>query len=123
MPVIRDVLKNENGEEVSVYIEVDEQALPIVGEGAPGAGLRNPYPDVRGIPQQIGTAFTSAMELVRTCAEQTARTLQSMAPEMRPRACEIQFGVKVDAELGAFIGKTSTEAQLQVTLKWGEETN
>jgi hypothetical protein len=119
MPVIREDLTRENGDTVTVYIEVDERTLPVVEED--NARTFNPYPATRGVSQQIETAFGGAMELIRACAERTAQTISGIAPHLRPRACEVQFGVKVDAELGAVIGKTSTEAQIQVTLKWGED--
>lgn len=112
MAILKDTVTNEAGQQVTVYIEVDEAKVP-----------HSPYGETRGPGFQgkdVKDALEKAMELVRTCAEQVAGTVQKIPEKMRPAGCEVLFAIKFDTEVGAMIAKVSTEAQLQVTLKWGE---
>ena len=114
MTIIKDTLKNEAGQEVTMYIEVDNTH--------PGQAMRgsDPYGATRGIPQQAQELFTKAMGLIHLCAEQVSESVAHISDKARPEAFEVQFSVKIDAEVGAVLAKSSSEAQLAVTLKWGK---
>lgn len=118
MPVVQNTIKNDEGQEVTIYIEVDEKKASILSDSKGTTRSYDPYTDTRSLPKQVQTAFESATELIHTCAERIAHSIQTVPPQIRPKECEVQFAVKVDAELGAILAKSSMEAQLQVTLKW-----
>jgi hypothetical protein len=106
MAVIEDTVTDESGQTVPIYIEIEERG-------------NDPYSDTRGVPQHVEEAFKSSMTLIRTCAEHIASTVHGVPEKFRPHAVEVQLAIKVDAQLGAVIARSSTEAQFQVTLRWG----
>ncbi|HEU5227889.1 MAG TPA: CU044_2847 family protein [Ktedonobacteraceae bacterium] len=116
MAIMRDIVKDDNGNEVPIYIEFDaEGAVYDLYEGLlPGEQLRGP-----GIPD-AKEAFQKAMGLIHTCAVQVAQTIQGIPEKVRPAACEVQLSVKLSTGIAALVN-ASSEAQLQVTLKWGKQ--
>ena len=117
MAIIENTLKNGNGDNVKMYIEVDDEQLPVVtrASDAPGA-TRSVFTPL----DQAADAFTNAMGLIETCASQVSSTVKAIPQEARPKEFEIQFAIKLDATFGAILAKATGEAQLQVTLVWGE---
>ncbi|GCF06927.1 CU044_2847 family protein [Dictyobacter arantiisoli] len=113
MAIIENILTNTGGQDVVVYIEVDD------APSANGSMHAGEIPRDLAIPIQAQDAFTKAMDLIRTCAEQVSNNVSSIPESIRPAAFEVQFAVKIDAEVGAVLAKSSTEAQLQVSLMWG----
>lgn len=110
MTIVREAITNDDGQVVDIYIEVDDKSV------SPGGGR-----DTRGGLDQIGhaqAAFTKAMDLIHTCAEHVAETVGKIKEEARPHGFEIQLSIKIDAEVGAIIAKSRSEAQIQVTLRW-----
>lgn len=109
MPIVQDVVKNQDGQEVAISIEVDE---PIAYD---------PFSETRGTTEYIKHSFEQAMGLIQICAEQVASAVHTVSEKARPTDFEIQLAIKIDAQVGAIIAKSSTEAQLQVTLKWSKK--
>jgi hypothetical protein len=101
-----------DGEQVEILIEVEERP--------PGGARRyTPYGPMRGDLDEVATGtFEKGMELIRTCAQQVADSVQKVSDVARPSEVEVQLGIKLDAAVGALIAKTGAEAQLQVRLKW-----
>ncbi|GCE31105.1 hypothetical protein KDA_65890 [Dictyobacter alpinus] len=116
MTIIKDTLTNTDGQEIAMYIEVDNVRQ------APATRSADPYGNTRGVPQQAQDLFTKAMGLIQLCAEQVSTSVANITEKARPHSFEVQFSVKIDAEVGAVLAKSSSEAQLQVTLMWGEHT-
>ena len=119
MPLVKNIITNNDGEVVTIYIEVDK---------TPTIDPYTPYTeDLRGGGNQvIDTAkdvFGNGMNLIRTCAEQVISTIHRIDHKMRPTTFELQLAIKLDSTVGAILAKASAEAQLQVTMKWvnGEE--
>lgn len=114
MAIMKDTVRNDNGQEVALYIEFDaEEAIRDTYEDIDDE-LRGPsIPDAK-------EAFHKAMDLIHTCAEQVAHTVQKIPEKTRPAACEVQFSVKLSTGVAVLVN-TSSEAQLQVTLKWGKQ--
>ncbi len=116
MAIMRDMVKNEDGQEVPIYIEVDAQeaSYDVYEDTGSDDELRGPrLPDAHD-------AFQKAMELIHICAEQVAHTVQKIPEKSRPAACEVQLSVKLSGGIAVLVN-TSSEAQLQVTLKWGKQ--
>lgn len=118
MAVIKDILKNVNGDDVTMYIEVDDKQLP-----SPTRSSDPPSPGRSMLPRAAQDTFLQAMGLIETCATQVSSTVKAIPQEARPKEFEVAFAVKIDAEFGAILAKASGEAQLQVTLTWGELIN
>lgn len=113
MPVMKDTIKSATGEDLAIYIEVDD----VVVED------NSPWGNTRGIIdhfQQAQEAFQKATTLIHTCAENIAQSIQSIPPAIKPQEFEAQFSVKLSAEWGAVLAKSGIEGQIQVTLKWSE---
>ncbi|NMG18976.1 CU044_2847 family protein [Brasilonema bromeliae] len=111
MPIIesKDVV---NGEEVVIYIEVDN--IPP---------SRSPYENVRGVDTARVVAaardvFGEAMQLTRSCAKRVVESVKQMEKETRPNELEVKLAIKLDSEVGAVIAKVNTGAQIEVTMKW-----
>ena len=75
--------------------------------------------DDRLVPR-IAKRLDSALDLIQPTVIAVARQLDALkGPKVRqPRAVEVQFGVRLNAEVGAVIAKTQTEAHFMVTLTW-----
>lgn len=108
--ILRETVQRE-GEEREILIEVEEGARGGVG-----------YEDYGQMRDELGTlpgkSFEKAMDLIRTCAEQVADTVEKVSAAARPSEVEVELGIKFNGEVGALISKTGVEAHLQVTLKW-----
>ena len=81
-----------------ILIEVAAQHVPRVRAGGGSAETDVPT-----------RAFTKGMELIRTCAEQVSKSIQGIVAAARPQEAEVEFGIKLDAEAGAFIAKSPRE--------------
>jgi len=102
-----------NDQESSILVEVEKQA----DAGYNYQDLRAP---VSQTIQKVGDLLGSALALVNKCAARIHEAVSAIDKEQRPQEYAVQLGIKLDAEMGAVIAKTSGGAQLQVTLKWVE---
>ena len=117
-----------------IHVEVEDRTASGMGSSGTfrgtisGGGGRDYEGPTRGgegmgrgaLPAGTGDAFQAGMALIRQCAEQVAATLSEVGRTIAPDEVEVQFGIKMDLEVGAFICKSKSEAQLQVTLKWAK---
>jgi hypothetical protein len=61
-------------------------------------------------------------EVLREAEGAAADALEAFRSDrLKPDEIEIEFGIKLNAEVGALIAKTSTEGQLLVKLVWGRD--
>ncbi|MGW3285571.1 CU044_2847 family protein [Streptomyces sp. NPDC001002] len=65
---------------------------------------------------QAARTFEGALAGVRAAAESALRVFRDGG--LRPDGVEIEFGVKMSAEAGAFIAKGTAEGHLVVKLTW-----
>jgi hypothetical protein len=65
---------------------------------------------------QATRTFEGALEGVRSAAESALRVFRDGS--LKPDGVEIEFGVKLSAETGAFIAKGTAEGHLVVKLTW-----
>lgn len=118
MTIIRNT-KHINGNEVTLYIEVDEtpeQAESIYSD------LRESRAEkvARQIVNVTQDLFGEGMDLICNCAICIVDGIERMNKEVRPSEFEVQFAVKLGAEVGAAIVKTNADAQMQVTMRWNK---
>lgn len=90
----------------SVIVDVDEEP------GVTRVSRQGRIRDAR-------TTFETALSEVRDAA--TAALTQFRAMTRQPDEVEIAFGVRLDAEVGAVIAKTSMQGNFEVKLKWQRE--
>ncbi|WP_206753383.1 CU044_2847 family protein [Microcoleus sp. FACHB-672] len=113
--MIINSMSQVGGEEVEIYIEVDKVPDVSKTEGF--------YRDTRDSPAQktvkaVGDLFGNGLDLTRKCAVKVVESVKQMDDGTRPNEFEIQLAIKLDSEIGAAIVKASSEAQMQVTMKW-----
>jgi hypothetical protein len=69
--------------------------------------------------QRSGAALNDAMRVIQQMGDKLQKTVAAMA--QRPQEVQVSFGLKFDAEAGAFIARTGVEASVNVTLSWTGE--
>lgn len=109
MPVYEDT-QLIDGQEITIAIEVDKM---------PAAS--SPYQDLRDGSKRLEMArdlFGEGMELAQSCAIRVVDSVKAMSETAKPDEFQLQFSISLDTEVGAIIAKTSTEAQLQVSMTW-----
>lgn len=113
--MIINSMSQVGGEEVEIYIEVDKDPDVSNTEGY--------YQDTRDSSVEktvkaVGDLFGKGLDLTRKCAVKVVESVKQMDDDTRPNEFEIQLAIKLDSEIGAAIVKASSEAQMQVTMKW-----
>ena len=99
----------------SVVVDVDGPGVAY-GETVRGDVTRGRVDEVFA---RTGDTFEAAFERIRPAATAAVRSLRTMAD--RPQEVEIEFGIKLSAEVGAVIAHTAAEANFRVTLRWKPE--
>lgn len=85
-----------------IFVEVDDDA-GVVKAGRPGE-----------VAAKAAQSLESALESVAP----TARAVLAKVREAGPQQVTVEFGVKLSAEAGAVITRTSGECNFKVTLRW-----
>ncbi len=65
---------------------------------------------------ESGKKLEDAITEVRPALNTIVKTLKDLSP----KACEIEFGIKLNAEAGVVVAKTAVEGHFAVKLSWGE---
>ena len=103
-------------------ISEDEGNVPILVEFAPQPGVRSVgigLTDPQELAEKSAKALKHAMGVIRTMADNVAETIDKISD--RPSEVSVEFGLKMDAEAGAYIAKAGVEAGFTVTLTWKQE--
>ncbi|AZM62610.1 MULTISPECIES: CU044_2847 family protein [unclassified Streptomyces] len=61
-------------------------------------------------------SFTTALEQVRSAAALTVHRMRDLP--QRPDEVTVEFGIQLDAEVGAVLARTGAQGHLQVQLTW-----
>jgi hypothetical protein len=88
-------------------VQVKDSAAGPVTRGIGGA---------QSITTRASQTFEDAISRVRPAAETIVAQLRSLAAA--PDEVEVEFGLTLSAEAGAFIAAASTEAYFKLTLTW-----
>jgi len=81
-----------------------------------------PVPAMRGgpgTPERTGQTFEAALDRIRPAAQTIIQKLRALHDP--PDEIEVEFGLKLNAQAGAFIAAAGTEANYKVTLTWKRE--
>ncbi|WTX70890.1 hypothetical protein OG788_16130 [Streptomyces sp. NBC_00647] len=97
-----------------VEFKTDDGALVVVEAADDASGSRLVARDDGTV--QATRTFEGALEGVRAAAQSALRVFRDGS--LRPDSVEIEFGVKLSAEAGALIAKSSVEGHLVVKLSW-----
>ncbi|MEV6775330.1 CU044_2847 family protein [Streptomyces syringium] len=103
-----DLLRFDLAEHSSIMVEVEADEPGIARASRVG-----------NLITSTAESFEAALDHVRRAADAALSGFRSM--EARPDEVQIQFGVRLNAEAGAVIAKTSADGHLQVSLTWRRE--
>ena len=81
-----------------------------------------PVPAMRGgpeMPERAGQTFEAALDKIRPAAQAIIQKLRALHDP--PDEIEVEFGLKLNAQAGAFVAAAGTEANYKVTLTWKRE--
>ena len=92
----------------SVYVEAD----PLAGEVTRGMRPRE-------LAGEASQTFEAALARVQPAALAIVERLRGVADA--PDEIQVEFGIQLSAELGAFVAKASGDANFSVTLRWKRE--
>ncbi|MET0625632.1 MAG: CU044_2847 family protein [Pyrinomonadaceae bacterium] len=93
----------------SVLVEVDEpETGGVVRAGRAGE-----------IVEKVQYTFSEALDRVKPAAETIINKLRTL--DVTPDEIQVEFGIKLSAEAGAFFASASTEANFAITLSWKRE--
>lgn len=92
----------------TILVEVEDLQRPGIGRVARGSGGE--------IIDRAKQTFEQVVASIRPAANAILAQLRSLATQ--PDEIEVEFGLGISGEAGAFIAKASTEANIKVTLTW-----
>mgnify|MGYP006303911125 FL=1 len=107
-------------------IRDDEATILVEFEPQPGVRQVSRFGDltkdqIEKLAERSEYALDRAMETVRAMAHRVTETVREIKLSERPDEVAVEFGLKLDAEAGAYIAKAGGEAGFKVMLKWERE--
>jgi hypothetical protein len=84
----------------------------VMGSPMRGGGLVS-------VTEKVGRSLEEALSVIRPVANAAFSACQDLVPP--PGQVEVDFSLKIDVELGAFIAKTSAEGTFNIKLVWKPE--
>jgi len=103
-------------------ISGEEGGTPVLVEFAPQPGVRQvgvDFTNLEELAEKSAKALNTAMGVIRAMAERVTATIDKISD--KPTEVSVEFGLKLDAEAGAYIAKAGSEAAFTVTLTWTRE--
>jgi hypothetical protein len=100
----------------SVFVEAE--SLPGEAESLTGEVTRGMKP--RELAGEASQTLEGALTRVQPAAVAIVSRLRALADA--PEEIEVEFGIKLSAELGAFVAKASSDANFRVSLRWKRDS-
>jgi hypothetical protein len=98
----------ENGGSILAEVDVPtEQSLVPAGT------------DVTGVAGKATRTFEAALDTLRPAASSLVTKLSDLAPG----TIELEFGITLSADAGAFFASAGTEAQFKIKLTWNKKSD
>lgn len=97
--------------------DVQDQQTVVLVDFGPRAGLKEVSLSPQDLAARSAAALDSAMASIRQLSERIISATKDLA--RGPDEIEVEFGLKLDAAMGALITRVGGEAHLTVTIKWG----
>ena len=123
------IFTTDDGGEVAIQVaddrpfEADGGGMPRADDGAQGLTMRG-IPDgmlaTRGIPSRLVERTQQNLDEVLAHARPavTALLRQVREQEDAPDELEVEFGIQVSLEVGAYIAAAGSQANFRVTMRW-----
>lgn len=99
--------------------EVRDQQHAVLVDFAPRAGLKEVSLSPMDLAAQSSAALDSAMASIRQISERITSATRDLV--RCPDEIQVEFGLKLDATMGALITRAGVESHLTVTLRWGSD--
>ncbi len=107
---------------------IHAQETTILVEFEPRAGVRQvsrfgdmTKEQIAKLAERSEFALDRAMTTVRAIGKRVTDTVKQIEMTDRPDEVSVEFGLKLDAEAGAYLAKAGAEAGFKVTLTWKHE--
>jgi hypothetical protein len=119
------IFTTDDGGEVA--IEVADEASPADGERVAGAtpgmtvrGIPDGALSTRSIPGRLVERTQQSLDevLARARPAVTSLVRQMRGQEDAPDELEVEFGIQVSLEVGAYVAAASSAANFRVTMRW-----
>ena len=91
-------------------------AILIEVEETESERVRTPVSRPLGVPEEATKEFEKALDDIRPVADIIVQKLKNLGS--KPDSIGVEFGIKMNAQAGAFIAATGVEANFKVTLSW-----
>jgi hypothetical protein len=102
---LTELVEYELADGTRVFVEVDEVSTGPVTRGGGRDAIVKATGTLEDALRRIGPMTAAAFDQLRQLAE-------------APDEIDIEFGVKLHAEMGAIIAKSGGEANFQISLRW-----
>lgn len=101
--------------QTTFFAEVDEEQeiMSAGGMVVPRDGLVYAAGG-EGVSEGVTRTVAGAMESMRPVIGKVLETVRALGPE----ECQVEFGLKLNGEVGIFVSKGGAEAHIKVTMKW-----
>ena len=96
---------------------ISDEYPPVLVEFTLAPGLKKVSRTDQEIVEKSTKALDSAMNSIQQMARRVSTTVNDLTE--RPDQVKVEFGIKLDGEVGALIAKTGIEASINVTITWG----
>jgi hypothetical protein len=109
---------------MSTNFEIDPDAPILIDFSQPGlqpvAGIwgGGVVEQQKDLVEKSQKALDQAMNTIYHMAQRVTDTMKALPKSELPNKVEVEFGIKLDAEAGAYIAKAGVEASITVTLAW-----
>jgi hypothetical protein len=105
--------KKVKTKEIDILVDFGEEAGGLVPVSHGGGKLR----EVTGeLVEKSKEAIEKAMDTIQGMAAKTIAAAKGISEP--PDAIEVEFGIKLDAQAGALVAQTGTEASINVKMVW-----
>jgi hypothetical protein len=97
----------------------DGTTILVEAEATEEAGMIRAARGEPSVPEKAQQTFEAALDKIRPAAQTIIKKLRALYDP--PDEIEVEFGLKLNAQAGAFIAAAGTEANYKVTLTWKRE--
>jgi Trypsin-co-occurring domain 1 len=102
---VRSLIEFRLEDGTSVFVEAESSGREAVRGGRAG-----------GLAMEAGETFESALARVQPAAFAIVELLRAISDA--PEEIEVEFGIQLSAEVGAFVARASGDANFRVALRW-----
>jgi hypothetical protein len=94
----------------SIFVEAESQSREVTRGGRGG-----------DLAVEAGESFESALARVQPAAVAVVDRFRGLSDA--PEEVEVEFGIQLSAEVGAFVAKAAGEANFRVAMRWKRDSS